>query len=84
MENILLLQSPPPKFEDIQKIIFTNDALEFVSSLHRAFDVKIEQLYDNRRRRAVALQKFSVLNFKQSPERNDKSWKIAPLPTRLL
>ncbi|KAJ0172668.1 hypothetical protein K1T71_011807 [Dendrolimus kikuchii] len=84
MENILLLQSPPPKFEDIHKTIFTKGALEFVSTLHRNFDAKIEQLYDNRHRRTIDLQSLPVLKFKQSPERNDKSWKITPLPTRLL
>ncbi|XP_075981956.1 malate synthase-like [Anticarsia gemmatalis] len=83
MSKVVLLQSPPPKFEEIQKTIFSDAALEFLSQLHINFDDKIEQLYKDRLQRTVATKVFSTLDFKKSSERKDKSWKIAPLPSRL-
>ncbi|XP_023944882.1 uncharacterized protein LOC112050770 [Bicyclus anynana] len=82
MSGVLLLQSSPPKLEDVQKKIFNKGALEFLANLHRKFDLNIEQLYKNRVQRAVDM-KSCTLDFKLSSERLDKSWKIAPLPTRL-
>lgn len=79
--NILLLQSPPPKFEDLQKTLFSNEVLEFLTALHTQFDVKIEHLFESRRRRAVEV--LSYVDFRRSSEREDKSWNIAPLPSRL-
>ncbi|XP_034836388.1 uncharacterized protein [Maniola hyperantus] len=83
MSGILLLQSSPPKFEDVQKKIFNKGALEFVAKLHREFDLKVEQLYKKRVQRAVDINTTLTLDFKLSSERLDKSWKVAPLPTRL-
>ncbi|KAI5635257.1 malate synthase domain-containing protein [Phthorimaea operculella] len=82
MAEVILLQSPPPKLEDVQKSIFNPAALEFLAKIHREFDSNIHQLYQNRLKRTVDLQSES-LEFKTSPERKDKTWKIAPLPTRL-
>ncbi|XP_026496120.2 uncharacterized protein LOC113400684 [Vanessa tameamea] len=83
MAGVLLLQSSPPKLEDIQKRIFNKDALDFLANLHREFDLKIDQLYKNRLKTAVVLKSGSPLKFKESSERKDFSWKIAPLPPRL-
>lgn len=83
MSGVLLLQSSPAKLEDIQKRIFSKNALEFVANLHREFDTRIEDLYKNRLRRAINLKHDDTLNFKISSERNDLTWKVAPLPVRL-
>lgn len=83
MSGVLLLQSSPPKLEDVQKKIFNKGALEFIAELHREFDLKIEQLFKKRVQRAVDIKSVSTLDFRSSPERVDKSWKVAPLPTRL-
>lgn len=83
MTKVLFLQSAPPKFEDIQKTIFNNEAVDFISRLHNKFDKRIDQLYKDRLRRTVTTQELSTLDFKKSPERSDKSWRVAPLPSRL-
>ncbi|CAK1542637.1 unnamed protein product [Leptosia nina] len=83
MSNLVLLQSPPPKLEDVQKKIFDKGAKEFLTKLHRQFDNRIDGLFQTRLRRAVELQSNNALSFKTSPERSDKTWKIAPLPSRL-
>lgn len=83
MSGVLLLQSSPPKLEDIQKKIFNKGALEFLVNLHREFDCKVDQLYKNRLKTSVILKSGVSLNFKESPERKDLSWKVAPLPSRL-
>ncbi|XP_026736470.1 uncharacterized protein LOC113500024 [Trichoplusia ni] len=83
MSKVIFLQSAPPKFEDIQKTIFNDEAVDFLYRLHKEFDVKIEQLFKERLRRTVSIQALSTLNFKQSSERSDKTWKVAPLPSRL-
>ncbi|XP_072945638.1 uncharacterized protein [Epargyreus clarus] len=82
MANVLILQSPPPKLEDVQKKLLSKGALEFLCKLHRQFSSEIDQLYQNRLARNVDLQ-TRKLSFKTSPERDDKSWKIGPLPIRL-
>ncbi|XP_013191420.1 malate synthase [Amyelois transitella] len=84
MNNILLLQSPPPKLEDVQQKIFSKDALNFLEDLHSKFDADIEELYRKRLQRTVEAKYTAFLDIKQSPERRDKSWSIAELPTRLL
>ncbi|XP_049878397.1 malate synthase-like [Pectinophora gossypiella] len=84
MADIILLQSPPPKLEEVQKNIFSKAAKDFLVNLHREFDSKIDLLYKNRLKRLVDLQTRPTLEFKKSIERNDKTWNIAPLPTRLL
>lgn len=83
MYNVTILQSPPPKFEDIQKTIYCDKAVEFLSQLHSNFDKEIEQLYKDRLHRTVNTKFHSTLDFRKSTERTDKSWKIAPLPPRL-
>lgn len=83
MSEVILLQSPPPKLEEVQKKIFSVGALEFLANLHKEFDEDIDQLYKNRRKRSVELQTSFKLEFKKSPERLDRSWTIAPLPSRL-
>ncbi|KPJ05321.1 Malate synthase, glyoxysomal [Papilio xuthus] len=83
MTNIILLQSPPPKLVDVQKSVFCQDALEFVSKLHRTFDFEIEKLYKDRFARNAAIQTRNSLDFKISPERNDTTWKVGPIPSRL-
>lgn len=82
-ENIILLQSPAPKLEENQKSVFNSTAQDFLVKLHRQFESKIEQLYKNRSRRSVELQTQGTLEFKKSPQREDKDWKIASLPSRL-
>ncbi|OWR44155.1 Malate synthase [Danaus plexippus plexippus] len=82
MTGVLLLQSSPPKLQDVQKKIFSKDALNFIANLHREFDTRIDKLYNERLRRS-AIKSAEGLNFKVSPERNDKSWKVGPLPIRL-
>lgn len=84
MTKVLFLQSAPPKFEDIQKTIFGEGAVDFLFRIHKTFEKQIEQLFRDRLRRTVSTQALSTLDFKKSPERNDKSWTIAPLPPRLL
>ncbi|XP_013171761.1 PREDICTED: malate synthase, glyoxysomal-like [Papilio xuthus] len=83
MTKIILLQSPPPKLVDVQKSVFCQDALEFVSKLHRTFDFEIEKLYKDRFARNAAIQTRNSLDFKISPERNDTTWKVGPIPSRL-
>ncbi|XP_048481302.1 uncharacterized protein LOC119694354 isoform X2 [Plutella xylostella] len=83
MASVLLLQSPPPKLEEVQKSVYTDKALCFLAKIHRRFEADIEQLYKNRLRRKVELQRSGSLVFSQSAERIDKSWKVAPLPPRL-
>lgn len=83
MNKVIFLQSAPPKFEDIQKTIFNDETIDLLYRLHKEFDVKIEQLFKDRLQRTVSIQALSTLDFKQSSERNDKTWKIAPLPSRL-
>ncbi|XP_063831953.1 malate synthase-like [Ostrinia nubilalis] len=83
MANMILLQSPPPKLEEVQKTIFSKDARNFLELLHREFNDKIEKLYRDRQQRYVENRSKVSLEFKVSSERNDKSWSIAPLPTRL-
>lgn len=83
MSGILLLQSCPPKLEEIQKRIFCKGALEFIANLHREFDSRIDQLYKNRLQLAVHLKHEDSLNFKVSAERSDITWKVASLPVRL-
>lgn len=82
-DDIILLQSSPPKFEEVQKTVFNSSAQDFLVKLHRQFENKIEQLYKNRSRRSVELQTRGTLDFKKSPLRTDKNWKIASLPRRL-
>ncbi|XP_045539511.1 malate synthase, glyoxysomal-like [Papilio machaon] len=84
MTNITLLQSPPPKLVDVQKSVFSREALEFVSKLHRTFDFEIEKLYKGRFARNASIQTQNCLDFKISPERSDKTWKVGPIPSRLL
>ncbi|CAH0397154.1 unnamed protein product [Chilo suppressalis] len=84
MANVILLQSPPPKLEEIQKTIFSKGANDFLESLHKKFSGNIEKLYTNRLRRSVEIKLKCTLTFGNSPERNDKAWSIAPLPSRLL
>ncbi|CAH1634817.1 unnamed protein product [Spodoptera littoralis] len=81
--KVLFLQSAPPKFEEIQKTIFNDGAVDFIWRIHKTFEKQIEQLYKHRLQRTVITQTLSTLDFKKSPERNDKSWTIAPLPPRL-
>lgn len=83
VHDVILLQVPLPKLEELQKTIFSSEVLEFIAALHRNFDEKIELLYENRKRRAVEIKNDPFIDFKNSPERRDKSWKIAPLPIRL-
>lgn len=83
MAHVIILQSPPPKLEDVQKKVFSAGALEFLANLHKEFDEEINQLYENRQKRAVELQSSPKLDFRKSPERLDRSWTIAPLPLRL-
>lgn len=83
VHDVILLQVPLPKLEELQKTIFSSEVLEFIAALHRNFDKKIELLYENRKRRAVEIKNDPFIDFKNSPERRDKSWKIAPLPIRL-
>ncbi|XP_038219006.1 malate synthase-like [Zerene cesonia] len=83
MVNVLLLQSPPPKFEEVQKKIFNQGAKEFLTKLHREFDHKIDELHKSRLQRSLELQTSNTLDFKNSSERSDKTWKISPLPSRL-
>ncbi|KPJ18853.1 Malate synthase, glyoxysomal [Papilio machaon] len=83
MTNINLLQSPPPKLVDVQKSVFSREALEFVSKLHRTFDFEIEKLYKGRFARNASIQTKNCLDFKISPERSDKTWKVGPIPSRL-
>ncbi|KAL4713421.1 hypothetical protein ACJJTC_010406 [Scirpophaga incertulas] len=83
MSNVVLLQSPTPKLE-VQSAIFTTDAVNFLEALHKKFHSKIEKLYRIRLQRTVELQTNCSLEFKRSPERRDKTWNVAPLPTRLL
>lgn len=83
MNKVIFLQSAPPKFDNIQKTIFNDEAVDFLYRLHKEFDVKIEQLFKERLQRTVSIQAVSTLNFKQSSERSDKTWKVAPLPSRL-
>lgn len=82
-DDIILLQSSPPKLEEVQKTVFDSAAKDFLVKLHREFENKIEQLYKNRFRRSVELQTLGTLDFKKSPQREDKNWKIASLPRRL-
>ncbi|KAJ8720988.1 hypothetical protein PYW08_006453 [Mythimna loreyi] len=84
MTKVLFLQSAPPKFEDIHKTIFSEGAVDFLFRIHKTFENQIEQLYKDRLQRTVTTRTLSTLDFKKSPERNDKSWTIAPLPSRLL
>lgn len=81
--KVLFLQSAPPKFEEIQKSIFNDGAVDFIWRIHKTFEKQIEQLYKDRLQRTVITQTLSTLDFKKSPERCDKSWTIAPLPPRL-
>jgi hypothetical protein len=83
MANVTLLQSPPPKLEEAQKTLFSKGATDFIETLHKKFDNKIEQLYKDRLRRTLNTRLHATLDFKSSPERLDKTWNIAPLPTRL-
>lgn len=83
IDEIIILQSPPPKFEDIQKEIFCKEANDFLYKLHNIFEKRIGELYNKRLQRKVELKTKDVIDFKQSPERSDKKWKISPLPTRL-
>ncbi|CAK1589119.1 unnamed protein product [Parnassius mnemosyne] len=83
MSNVILLQSAPPKLVDIQKSVFSREAVEFVAKLHKTFDLKIENLYKNRLEKNVAIQTQNSLDFKKSSERSDSIWKVAPIPYRL-
>lgn len=83
MANVILLQSPPPKLEEQQKNIFSKGACDFIETLHRRFNGRVEQLYRDRQRRAVEYRTNVSLQFKSSPQRDDKTWKVAPLPSRL-
>lgn len=83
MSNVILLQSPPPKLEDIQRNIFKKEALQFISDLHYQFDTQIEALFKERLLRSLDAKSNANLEFKKSPERNDKTWTIAELPSRL-
>ncbi|XP_053616728.1 malate synthase-like [Plodia interpunctella] len=80
---IILLQSPPPKLEEVQQNVFDNGTLDFLRNLHEKFDTQIEELYRKRLQRTVESKNKASLEFKQSPERSDKSWTIAELPSRL-
>lgn len=82
-DDIILLQSPPPKLEEVQKAVFNSTAQHFLVKLHREFELKVEQLYKHRSRRSVELQTRGTLDFKKSSQREDKNWKIASLPRRL-
>lgn len=83
MANVILLQSPPPKLEEVQKTIFSKGACDFIETLHKKFNVKIEKLYRDRLQRTVENRTKLTLEFKSSPQREDKTWKISTLPSRL-
>lgn len=83
MENVLLLQSPPPKLVEVQRDIYTAGALDFLAKLHREFDADIEHLYKQRLKRKVDVQSTDGLQFLHSKARDDANWKVGPLPTRL-
>ncbi|VVC99695.1 unnamed protein product [Leptidea sinapis] len=81
MESLVLLQSPAPKLEDIQRKIFSTESKDFLTKLHREFDKAIVELYNNRTRRRVELKSFQ--NLRKCNIGNSDSWKISPLPSRL-
>lgn len=83
MSEIIILQSPPPKFEDIQKNIFCKEANEFLCNIHAEFESRIAELYNKRLQRKVEVKTTKIIEFKQSPERTDQEWKVSPLPARL-
>lgn len=83
MTKIVFLQSPPPKLVEVQKSVFSPGAIEFLAKLHKSFDYNIETLYRGRLERNVAFKTKVNLQFKKSFERSDKSWKVAPVPSRL-
>lgn len=82
--NIILLQPAPYKLEDVQKQIFSSEALKFLHDIVNVFDSDIDKLYSDRLEKKQFYHNNDKLPvFKLSPERADKSWRIAPLPNRL-
>lgn len=83
MSNVVILQSPPPKFEDIQKTLFSSDANEFLEKIHHEFQFRIDELYRRRLERKLQVRTSANIQFAQSAERDDQEWKVSPLPARL-
>lgn len=82
--NVILLQPAPYKLEDVQKQIFSHEAQKFLIDIVNVFNKDVDKLYSDRLEKKQFYHNNDKLPvFKLSPERVDKSWKIAPLPTRL-
>ena len=64
--------------------IFTEDAKQFLFDLLTSFRDDVRNLFDRRRERKLLYDTTDALPaFKNSAIREDKSWKISPLPPRL-
>jgi malate synthase len=64
--------------------VLTEDALEFVSELHRRFDARRRELLEKRAERQRALDEGGTLDFlDETSEVRDGDWEVAPPPADL-
>lgn len=79
------LSGPPSCYEVEYQSLFTLDALIFIVELVRHFDSNVEQMLRYRSIRKLTLLDSGELPFfqPQSVEVRDKTWRVAPVPSRL-
>ena len=70
-----------PEFENI----LTPEALAFLAELHRKFDARRHELLEKRKQRQAEIDKGNMPTFLEETKhiREDKSWKVAPIPQDL-
>ncbi|GLH01927.1 Malate synthase, glyoxysomal [Gryllus bimaculatus] len=80
----IILEPCPVGLETAYNTLYSPDAIQFIAELVSTFDTRIEQLYWKRLTTKCTYQKLDQLpKFRNSPERHEKHWKVAPLPQRL-
>ena len=68
-----------------QKQIISQDALDFLNALVTKFSEPLQQALDLRHQRQAKFDAGELPNFRADTQaiRDDKSWKVAPIPTIL-
>ena len=77
----------PPRSQDFHgfTVLFTEEAKLFLGRLVREFDKEVEEILRNRKLIKLQFdQSENLPTFQTSLARSDSTWKIAPLPKRLL
>ena len=83
MDIEVLAPQPDFELEDFSSI-FNEDSKQFIFELISTFNQDVTRIFDGRKERKFLFDSTTSLpTFKQSSVRDDKSWKISPLPEKL-